>query len=267
MATTATLDAGAGAPAAAIRKISLHDLMDALTKGIDDFKAKPSLAPFAAGVYLLASFLAFMVVANYDYIPLVFPVVSGAVLIGPFVTIALCEVSRRRERGLDYSLMTGYNFFNAPAIKDILLLGLMMVGLFLFWLATAMTIYSLTLGDAWRTPTAPESMAAFVQQLLFTGKGWTMIILGNLVGLLFAVVALCVGTVSFPIMLDRGMNIGTAVQTSIAAVKENPITMAVWGLIVVVLLLAGAIPFFAGLAVVIPVLGHATWHLYRKVVA
>jgi uncharacterized membrane protein len=266
MATTTTLDAGTVVQPAQVRKISLHDLMDALTKGIDDFKAKPSLAPFAAGIYLLASFLGFMVVANYDYLPLVFPVVSGAVLIGPFVTIALCEVSRRRERGLEYGLMTGYNFFNAPAIKDVLLLGLMMVALFLLWLGAAMTIYGLTMGDEWRAPTAPASMAAFFQQLLFTSEGWTMIIVGNIVGLLFAVVSLCAATVSFPMLLDRHTNIGSAVMTSIHAVKENPVTMAMWGLIVVVLLIAGAVPFFAGLAVVIPVLGHATWHLYRKVV-
>ncbi|MBL8631172.1 MAG: DUF2189 domain-containing protein [Rhodospirillaceae bacterium] len=267
MATTATLGSGAATQSASIRKISLHDLMDALTKGIDDFKEKPSLAPFAAGVYLLASFLALMVVANYDYLPLVFPVVSGAVLIGPFVTIALCEVSRRRERGIEYGLMSGYNFFNSPSIKDILLLGLMMVALFLFWLGTAMTIYGLTMGDEWRSvPSAPDSMTEFFKQLLFTSRGWTMIILGNLIGLFFAVVSLCVGTISFPMLLDREVGIGTAVHTSVNAVKENPVTMGMWGLIVVVLLIAGAIPFFAGLAVVVPVLGHATWHLYRKLV-
>jgi uncharacterized membrane protein len=267
MATTATLGPAAAAQPAAVRKISLHDLMDALTKGIDDFKAKPTLAPFAAGVYLLASFLGLMVVANYDYLPLIFPVVSGAVLIGPFVTIALCEVSRRREKGLEYGLMSGYNFFNSPSIKDILMLGLMMVGLFLFWLATAMTIYGLTMGDEWRSvPSAPDSMAEFFKQLLFTSEGWTMIILGNIVGLAFAITALCIGTISFPMLLDREVNMGSAVMTSIHAVKENPVTMGVWGLIVVVMLLAGAIPFFAGLAVVIPILGHATWHLYRKLV-
>lgn len=266
MATTATLGAATQSQPA-IRKISLHDLIDALTKGLDDFKEKPSLAPFAAGIYIMASLLAFLVVFNYDYLPLVFPAVSGAVLIGPFVTIALCEVSRRRERGLDYALMTGYNFFNNPSLKDILLLGLLMVGLFFFWLTTAMTIYGMTMGDEWRSvPQAPDSAAEFVKQLLFTPAGWTMMILGNIVGLFFAVTALCIGTLSFPLLLDREVGIGMAVQTSIAAVKENPVTMGMWGLIVVVMLIAGAIPFLAGLSFVIPVLGHATWHLYRRMI-
>jgi len=262
------INVGAVSEVPAIRTLTLHDLFDALTRGIEDFKAKPSLAPFAAGVYVMATLLGFLVVFNYDYVPLVFPAVSGAVLIGPFVTIALCEVSRRRERGLEYGLMTGYNFFGSPAIRDILLLGVLMVGLFLFWLTTAMTLYGLTLGDEWRSlPSAPASISAFMQELLFTSQGWTLIVVGNVIGLVFAVVALCVGTVSFPIMLDRHVSIGTAVRTSVAAVKHNPLMMAVWGLIVVVMLLAGAIPLLAGLAVVVPILGHATWHLYRKVVA
>lgn len=261
------INAGAVTDVPSVRKLTFQDLLEALTRGIDDFKAKPSLAPFAAGVYVMATLLGFLVVFNYDYVPLVFPAVSGAVLIGPFVTVALCEVSRRRERGLEYGLMTGYNFFGSPAIRDILLLGLLMIALFLFWLATAMTLYGLTLGDAWRSlPSAPASLTAFLDKLLFTPAGLTMIIAGNLIGLAFAVVALCVGTVSFPVMLDRHLGIGAAVQTSIAVVRQNPVVMAGWGLIVVVTLLAGAIPLLAGLAIVIPILGHATWHLYRKAV-
>lgn len=265
MATTATFDVAATPPIPAIRNITIHDLFDALAKGIEDAKAKPSFVPFVIGIYPLVSVIAIMVLFNYDYLPLLFPVVSGTVLIGPFVTIALCEVSRRRERGLNYAELEGYNFFGAPAIKDILLLGLLMIGLFLFWLATAMTLYGMTVGDEWRTvPSAPDSMVEFARTLFSTSGGWTLIVLGNLFGLFFAVISLCVGTVSFPLLLDRDVSIGVAVRTSIAAVKQNPVNMAVWGLIVVVLLIAGAIPFLAGLAVVVPVLGHATWHLYRR---
>jgi uncharacterized membrane protein len=267
MATTFTLDTATAQPLPAIRSLTIHDLFDALAKGIDDAKAKPSFAPFCAAIYVVASVLAIMVVFDYDYLPLLFPVVSGAVLIGPFVTIALCEVSRRRERGLDYAELQGYNFFNAPGIKDIVFLGLLMIALFMFWLATAMTLYGLTVGDVWRSvPEAPASLMGFASSLFSTGEGWTLIILGNVFGFCFAVVSLCIGTFSFPLLLDRNIGIGAAVQTSVAAVKHNPIAMAVWGLIVVVLLLAGAIPFLAGLALVVPVLGHATWHLYRKAV-
>ena len=265
METTSAADTAAAPPIPAIRNITIHDLFDALAKGIEDAKAKPSFVPFVIGIYPLESVLAIMVLFNYDYLPLLFPVVSGTVLIGPFVTIALCEVSRRRERGLDYAELGGYNFFGSPSIKDIMLLGLLMIGLFLFWLTTAMTLYGMTIGDEWRSvPNAPNSMMEFARTIFSTKGGWTLIILGNAFGLFFAVISLCIGTVSFPLLLDREVGIGVAVRTSIAAVKQNPVNMAVWGLIVVVLLIAGAIPFLAGLAVVVPVLGHATWHLYRK---
>jgi len=265
MATTISLDAAEFVPLPAIRNITIHDLFDSLSKGIEDAKAKPSFVPFVIGIYPLVSVLAIMVLFNYDYLPLLFPVVSGTVLIGPFVTIALCEVSRRRERGLDYAELQGYNFLSSPSIVSIMILGLMMIGLFFFWLTTAMTLYGMTVGDEWRSvPQAPESLMEFARTIFSTSAGWTLIILGNLLGLFFAVISLCIGTVSFPILLDRNVGVGVAVRTSIACVKANPVNMGVWGLIVVVLLIAGAIPFLAGLAVVVPVLGHATWHLYRK---
>src|SRR5207244_300396 len=108
------------------------------------------------------------------------------------------------------------------------------------------------------------SMPDFVNQVLTTPAGWTLAIVGNGIGFLFAVVVLTVSVVSFPLLLDRDVGLAVAVLTSVRAVLANPITMAVWGLIVAALLLIGSLPAFFGLAVVMPVLGHATWPLYRK---
>jgi uncharacterized membrane protein len=102
--------------------------------------------------------------------------------------------------------------------------------------------------------------------VLFTGPGWNLILVGNLVGLLFAVVVLVISVVSFPLLLDRDVGAAVAVLTSVRAVLANPVTMGLWGLIVAALLFVGSLPLFLGLTVVLPVLGHATWHLYRKVV-
>jgi len=110
------------------------------------------------------------------------------------------------------------------------------------------------------------SMPDFLQQVLRTPAGWSLIIVGNGVGFVFAVAVLTVSVVSFPLLLDRDVGAATAVLTSVRAVAANPLTMAVWGLIVAALLVLGALPFFFGLAVVVPVLGHATWHLYRRLV-
>jgi uncharacterized membrane protein len=193
--------------------------------------------------------------------PLVFPILSGLVLIGPFVGLAMEEMSRHREQGLDMSWAHAFNFFENPSFKDIALLGLLVIALFLGWVAAANTLYVMTMGDAWTA-----SVDNFLTAVFSTSAGWTMIILGNALGLIFAIAALAIGVVSFPLLLDRHVGLGTAVETSVRAVLVNPVPMAAWGLIVAGLLFFGALPLLVGLAVVIPVLGHATWHLYRKLI-
>ena len=112
----------------------------------------------------------------------------------------------------------------------------------------------------------PPEIPDFAKRVLTTSQGWWLIVVGCGTGFLFALVALCISVVSFPIMLDRHTSAGEAMVTSLRAVARNPVPMAAWGLIVAVLLVVGSLPFFLGLAVVIPLLGHATWHLYREVI-
>ncbi|TAK98706.1 MAG: DUF2189 domain-containing protein [Rhodospirillaceae bacterium] len=244
-----------------VRKLRLVDLFDVLDKGIDDFRAKPTHLFFLAVIYPAATLFAAMVVGDGDLMPLVFPMLSGLVLVGPFVGLAMEEMSRHRERGLDMSWTTAFNFFKSPSFKDIAILGLLTIALFLLWVAVADTIYVMTIGDSWQV-----SVEDFTRSILTTRAGWALIIVGNFIGLLFAITSLCIGVVSFPLLLDRQVGVAVAVETSVRAVLANPVIMAVWGVIVGGSLLIGALPLLVGLAVVIPVLGHATWHLYRKVV-
>jgi uncharacterized membrane protein len=133
--------------------------------------------------------------------------------------------------------------------------------IFAIWLAVAQAIYVASFGDL---PAA--SIPHFIDQVLTTPAGWTLVVVGNGVGFLFALMVLTISVVSFPLLLDRDVGAAVAVLTSVRAVAANPVTMAAWGVIVAGLLLVGSLPFFIGLAIVVPVLGHATWHLYRKVV-
>jgi uncharacterized membrane protein len=248
-----------------VRTIGLRDIADAIIAGTEDFAAKPTHLYFIGVIYPLVTLGAFLVVFNYDLLPLAFPVISGSLLVGPFLTIAMCEISRRRERGEDISSSSAGNFLRNPAAREILLLGAVLLALFFFWLTTAMTIYGLTLGDPWET-VSPTSAQEFVTRLFSTPEGWALIVIGNAVGLFFAVTALCISVVSFPLLLDRHVSIGTAIMTSIRAVQANPVMLALWGLLVALALLIGALPFLVGLAVCVPVFGHATWHLYRRLV-
>jgi len=140
-------------------------------------------------------------------------------------------------------------------------LGLLLVAIFLFWLVAAEAIYEVTLG-----PEPPASIGSFARDVFTTGAGWTMIVVGVGVGFLFALLVLVISVVSFPLLLDRDVAIGVAVSTSVRAAIVNPVPIAVWGLIVAGGLVVGSIPLLLGLIIVMPVLGHATWHLYRKVV-
>jgi uncharacterized membrane protein len=244
-----------------IRKIGLSDLSGALRLGWEDFKAVPSHAIVLCVIYPVLGIVLFRMVLGYSVLPLLFPLAAGFTLIGPFAALGLYELSRRRERGEEAAAWHAVHVLRAPSFGAMLGLGTLLFALFVTWIAAADAIYIATFGH---TPAA--SIPDFAARVLTTPEGWSLIIVGCGVGFLFAVVALCVSVVSFPLMLDRHATAIDAIRTSLRVVMKNPFAMAAWGLIVAVLLVIGSLPFFVGLAIVLPVLGHATWHLYRKVV-
>ena len=254
-----------GAPAhrthLSIRRIGPADLMDALAKGWDDFAAMPSHALFLCLIYPIIGIGLAGLTFGYALLPLLYPLAAGFALIGPLAAIGLYELSRRREAGVEVSASDALDVLYSPSIGAIVALGALLMLLFLIWVATANAIYVANFGYA-----APTSIGQFLHDVFLTPAGWNLIVIGNGVGFLFAVAALLASVVSFPLLLDRDVGAAVALVTSVRAVWENLATMALWGLIVLVLLFLGSLPAFLGLTVVLPVLGHATWHLYRKVV-
>ena len=246
----------------AVRRIGLEDLKDAVVKGFDDFNAVPSHAVFLGIIYAVLGLIVFRLAFGYDVLPLVYPILAGSALLGPIAAIALYDLSRRRERGLDTSVWHMGEVFRSPQIGAIARLGLVLTAIFFVWLGLAQVMYVQIMGGA-----EPTSLREFAQQLLTTPAGWQLILVGNSVGFLFALLVLVISVISFPMLVDRNVSVGTAVRTSVRAVIASPLTMAVWGLFVVAALIIGSVPLFFGLAVVFPVLGHATWHLYRKAVS
>jgi uncharacterized membrane protein len=245
----------------AICRITVADLRDVLMRGLDDFGAYRTDVIFLCLIYPLVGIALAWLTFGYETLPLLFPLASGFALVGPVAAVGLYEMSRRREQGIRIGWLEAFGVIRSPGFGAILVLGLVLVGIFLVWLVAANVIYQLTLG-----PEPPASIAAFVRDVFTTRAGWAMIVVGVGVGLLFALLVLAISVVSFPLLLDRDVGLRAAVLTSISAVAANPGPMAIWGLIVAVGLLIGSIPAFLGLIIVMPVLGHATWHLYRKVV-
>jgi uncharacterized membrane protein len=255
------LGAGAAPAKPTINRIGFGDLKRALHAGFDDFYAMPTHAMFLAAIYPVLGLLLARLAFGYAVLPLLYPLGTGFALVGPLAALGLYELSRRRENGEPASAAHALDVVRSSSIGAIIALGLVLLALFALWIAVANAIYVADFGYA-----TPKSIGGFVRDVLTTGAGWHLIIVGNAVGFVFAVLALIVSAVSFPLLLDRDVGAAVALVTSVRAVAMNPLVMAAWGLIVAALLFIGSLPLFLGLAVVIPVLGHATWHLYRRLV-
>jgi len=245
----------------AIRRIKPSDLGYALSRGFDDFAAYRTDVVFLCAIYPIVGLILARLTFGYDMLPLLFPLASGFALIGPFAAVGLYEISRQRELVGRVNWSDAFTVLRSHSLGPIVVLGLLLIAIFVMWLGAAMAINVLTVG-----PEPHASIVSFARTVFTTDAGWILMILGIGVGFLFAILVLAISVVSFPLLLDRKVALKTAVATSVRAVVANPGTMAIWGLIVAGGLVIGSIPLFLGLIIVMPVLGHATWHLYRRVV-
>jgi uncharacterized membrane protein len=249
------------APLPAVRRIRLADLREALARGIDDFAAYRTDVLFLCAIYPIIGLFLGRLAFGYDMLPLLFPLVSGFPLVGPLAAVGLYEMSRRHERGEEVTWAQAFAVTSSPSFGAIVALGCALLAVLVLWLVAATQIYDATLG-----PLPPASIAGFIHDVLATQAGWALIGIGVGVGFLIAVAVFAVSVVSFPLLLDRDVGVVAAVLTSLRVVAANPVPMAAWGLIVAGGLVLGSLPLFLGLVLVMPILGHATWHLYRKTV-
>lgn len=254
-------DAEGAMPRPAVRRISALEVLDAFRLGWIDFWKKPSHYVFLCLLYPVAGVVLMVWSAGANMLPVMFPLASGFALLGPVAALGLYEISRKRELGFEPSWREALGVLKSPALFSIVAAASMLLVLFIAWLNVAWAIYEWHFG-----PEEPASLSEFLSDVLTTSTGWAMMFWGDIVGLGFAIVALAISVVTFPLLLERDVGAVAAIATSVRATIANPVPVFFWGLIVAALLVIGSIPVFAGLAVVLPVLGHATWHLYRKLV-
>ncbi|PTQ11568.1 hypothetical protein CLG96_09050 [Sphingomonas oleivorans] len=244
-----------------VRRISMADLNWALREGWRDFQAKRGDLLFIGILYPLAGLIAATFALRQSLLPLLFPLVAGLSIMGPAVAAGFYELARRREEGHDPRWRHFFDVLRGPSRGPLLALTALLLILFFGWLAAAWTIYQEIFGAA-----PPATPGDFLSRLFTTSEGWTLILVGNLTGFVFALVTLVISVVSFPMVVDRPVDPEIAIATSVRAVMRNPREMAAWGLRIALLLLIGSLPLFIGLAVVLPVLGYSTWHLYTRLV-
>jgi uncharacterized membrane protein len=245
----------------AICRIGVAHIRAALAGGLDDFATNRDDVIFLCILYPVIGLVLGRLAFGYGMLPLLFPLAAGFTLVGPVAAIGLNEMSRRREQGAHVTWMDVFGVLRSPSLFAIVQLASLLIGIFLLWLVVADSLYNVTLG-----PERPVSVTAFVHDVFTTDAGWVMIFAGIGIGFLFAVAVLAISVISFPLLLDRPVSAATALRASLSAVAMNPGPMALWGVIVAGGLVIGSLPFFLGLVVVFPVLGHATWHLYRQLV-
>ena len=244
-----------------VRAITTDDLKDALTRGWQDFLAMPTHVVFLSLIYPIVGITLGRAAFGLQLVPLLYPIATGFALLGPFAAIGLYELSRRREMGLDTSWRHAFDIVHSPSFGSILALGGLLVTIFCVWIGIAHALYVANFGIQ-----EPESLSQFARDVLTTPHGQALAVAGNVSGFMFAVLTFSLSVVAFPLLLDRNVGIAVAIITSLKSVVKNPVTMTLWAAIVAGGLLLGSLPFLVGLAVVMPILGHATWHLYRKVV-
>ncbi|MBK1659202.1 DUF2189 domain-containing protein [Paracraurococcus ruber] len=258
--TTSRLAADAARPG--IRRIAPSELRAVLRAGWEDFRGCPTQLVFLCVLYPIVGLVAARAFSGGEMLPLLWPLIAGLSLVGPVAAVGLYEISRRREAGEKVSWLTAFQVLRHPNLPQIAMLGIMLMAIFVAWIAVAKGIYMMTMGHL----PAPQAGGLW-QETFGTAAGWRLLLIGNAVGFVFALGVLMLTVISVPMLIDRPVGIGTAIQTSIRACLENPRAMAAWGVIVAAALLVGSLPAFIGLAVAMPVLGHATWHLYKRVVA
>ncbi len=245
-----------------VQSMSVNDVFDAVAKGWEDFKAKPSHYFFVATMLPIIGVFAWILVIQQRSWPLIFPLLAGLSLIGPSAALVFYALSRQREAGQTPSWVRAFSQIPTDSIISILTLTGVLVVIFGIWIHAAQTIYDSTLG-----PDIEPSLLVFLGQVFTTPEGLELLVKGNLAGFALALIVLMVSAVSFPMVLDRRAGPMAAMIASIRVFFRNPVTMLVWGAVIGISLAAGTALALVGLAVVLPVLGHASWHIYRKTIA
>jgi len=255
-----TISETVAAPRPKVRHISVEDVYAALSEGWADFRAVPRFGLFFGGVYALAGIFILLQLSVWQQHLWIFPLAFAFPLIGPFVAVGLYEVSRRRELGQPLAWneilasVWGQRNGQMPSMAFVVLAG------FMIWIWVAHMLVALMLGRM------QFAVYSDIDILFSTGSGLALLFFGTIIGFIIAFCLFSITAISIPMLIDRQVDFVTAMITSVDSVRSNTRAMFAWAWIVAASLVVAMIPFFLGLVIVLPVLGHGTWHLYRKVV-
>lgn len=248
-------------PDPVVREITVDDISAALAAGLRDFRAAPAFGLVFGGIYAVGGILLFLTVAELDLMFLAYPMAAGFAIIAPLVAVGLYEVSRILEAGEKPTWSAVLAAIPHHGQRELGYMALVAVFGLIVWVYAAGFLYAVFFG------LQAQSFSEMVSAVVSTPRGIAFFVLGNLLGALIALALFSVSVVSYPMLLDRDVDFVTAMITSIRAVVTSPGPLVGWGIFIGTILGIAILPMFLGLFVVLPMLGHATWHLYRRVVA
>lgn len=239
--------------------LALGDLAIALRLGWADFRRAPAFGLLFSAFYVAGglSIAAVALALGRDW--WLIPFILGFPLIAPFAAVGLFEVSRRIEQALPLDWRQVLGVVIAQKDRQVPSMAMVILLMFMFWVFVAHTIFALFLGTASLT----NVTSSF--EVLEQGPGIAMLITGSLIGAGFAVTLFAFTVVGLPLLLDKEVDFISAIIASVQSVILNAGVLAVWALMIAGLLFLAILPAFLGLFIVLPVLGHASWHLYRRV--
>jgi len=244
-----------------VRAVTVPEIVDSLAKGLRDFQSAPLYGLVLGAVYAVGGNIIVLCAFALGVSYLAYPLAAGFALIGPFIAVGLYEVSRRRENGEPLSWGVVLSTIWAQGRRELGWMAFVTVFIFVVWMYQVRLLIALMLGLKSFT-----SLQEFLTLVTTTPEGWIFLIIGHVTGAVLSLVLYSLTVVSFPLLLDRDVDCVTAMITSVRAVVASPGPMIGWAVVVVVLMVVACLPAFLGLLVVLPVLGHATWHLYRRIV-
>lgn len=245
----------------AVRTVTAADIRAALDAGLEDFRRAPLYGLFFGAIYAVGGLLLVLAVTAFAMPWLGYPMAAGFALIGPFVAVGTYEVSRRLEAGERLSWGGVLGVVWAQRKREFSWLAFVTLFVFMIWMYQVRLWLAVFLGFH-----GFDSLASFAVTLFTTPEGLMFLAVGHLIGAALALVVFALTVVSFPLLLDRDVDFITAMITSVKAVTTSPGPMVGWGVAVALTLLVSAVPMFLGLLITLPILGHATWHLFRRLV-
>ncbi len=242
--------------------ISFADIGAAFAHGMSDFRQAPVYGLFFGGIFAVAGVIIVASVLWLDMPWMIYPFAIGFPLVGPFAAVGLYEVSRRLEAGeaLDWNGILSVIW--RQRTREFSWMAFVSLFIFWIWIYQVRLLIAIILGFK-----ASTSLDRFLHVLVSTQEGLIFLLVGHIVGAILALVLYSVTVISLPFLVERNTDFVTALATSVRAVFTSPVPMLGFGLCVTILIIAASLPLFAGFLVVLPILGHTTWHLYRRIVA